>query len=136
MMDIEGLGDLIRADELKWVDLSGGNSIKVLRVSEETGSWTALHKAKAGTINPRHYHLGAGEFYMLSGSMEYRGGMAYPGDWLYEPNGAYHESTNHPEDSMYLAIVHGGIALVDDDDNILRINDWQMMKELQKQCQQ
>lgn len=134
-MEIEGFGSLIGDDELQWVDLPGGNSIKVLRVSEETGSWTSLHKAKAGTVNPRHYHLGSGEFYVLSGALDYRGGVAHAGDWLYEPNGAYHEATSHPEDTLYLALVQGGIALLDDDDNIIRINDWQMMKKIQKQNQ-
>jgi len=134
-MDVDGFGALIRADELMWVELPGGNSIKVLRVSEETGSWTALHKAKAGTINPRHRHLAPGEFYVISGALDYRAGVAYSGDWLYEPNGAVHEATSHPEDTVYLAMVHGPIAFMDDNDQISRITDWRTMKSLQDQNQ-
>ena len=41
-MEIEGFGRLVRTNDLKWIEVPGGNSIKVLRVSEETGSWSAL----------------------------------------------------------------------------------------------
>ena len=37
-MEIEGFGSLIKTDEMEWFETPGGNSLKVLRVSEETGS--------------------------------------------------------------------------------------------------
>jgi len=49
---------------------------------------------------------------MLSGVMEYRGGVSLSGDWIYEPNGAEHEQTHHPEETLHLANVHGAIAFV------------------------
>ena len=137
-MDIEGFGTLINPDDLDWIETPGGNSLKVLRVSEETGSYTALFKAEAGTTNPPHVHLGPADFYVISGVMEYRGGVSKAGDWIYEPNGAEHEATHHPEETVYLANVHGPIAFYGEpaeqggERPIVGISDWRGMKALQE----
>lgn len=136
-MDIEGFGTLVNTDDLDWVETPGGNALKVLRVSEETGSWTALFKSAAGTTNPPHIHLGPADFYVLSGVLEYRGGTARAGDWIYEPNGAEHEATHHPEETIYLANVHGAIAFYGEpaeegaERPIVAISDWRGMKAIQ-----
>ena len=136
-MDIDGFGSLVQTDELDWVAVPGGNSLKVLRVSEETGSYTALFKAEAGTVNPPHIHLGPADFYVISGVLEYRGGVARAGDWIYEPNGAEHEATSHPEETVYLANVHGAIAFYGEpaepggERPIVGLSDWRSMKAIQ-----
>jgi quercetin dioxygenase-like cupin family protein len=136
-MEIEGFGTLVNPDDIKWFETPGGNSVKVLRVSEETGSYTALFKAEKGTVNPPHIHLGPADFYVLSGVMEYRGGVSKAGDWIYEPNGAEHEATRHPEETIYLANVHGAIAFYGEASEeggerpILAISDWRGMKAIQ-----
>ncbi len=132
-MEIPSFGLLIRPDDLKWIETGGGNSLKVLRVSEETGSWSALFRAAKGTTNPPHIHLGPADFYVIEGVLEFRGGVARAGDWIYEPNGAVHEATHHPEETIYLANVHGGIALTGENQEILGISDWRAMKALQEQ---
>ena len=132
-MEIQGFGSLIRADELKWIEIPGGNSVKVLRVSEETGWWTALFRAAKGTTNPPHIHLGDAEFYVLSGVLEYRGGVARAGDWIHEPNGAEHEATHHPEETVYLSNVRGAIAFYGPDRAIVGLSDWRGMRALQRQ---
>ena len=132
-MEIPSFGLLIRPDDLKWTETAGGNSIKVLRVSEETGSWSALFRAAKGTTNPPHIHLGPADFYVIEGVLEFRGGVSRAGDWIYEPNGAVHESTHHPEETIYLANVHGGIAFTGENQEILGISDWRAMKALQDQ---
>jgi anti-sigma factor ChrR (cupin superfamily) len=121
---------LIDPDDLEWIGTGSGNAMKVLRVSQETGGWTALIKAAAGTVNARHRHLGPADFFVLSGSIEYRGGFARAGSWVYEPAGALHEATTHPEDTVYLANVHGPIAMLDDDDNVIRVSDGASMARL------
>ena len=130
MSESESVDGLVRADRLDWIDTGGGNQVKVLRVSEETGSWTALFKAAAGTTNPPHRHLGPADFYVLSGSIEYRNGRAEAGDWIYEPTGALHEATHHPEETVYLANVHGPIAYFDADGNVASVSDGSQMKAL------
>jgi anti-sigma factor ChrR (cupin superfamily) len=132
-MEIPNFGLLIRPDDLKWIETEGGNSLKVLRVSEETGSWSALFRAAKGTTNPPHIHLGPADFYVIEGVMEFRGGVSRTGDWIYEPNGAVHEATHHPEETIYLANVHGGIAFTGENQEILGISDWRAMKALQAQ---
>ena len=65
------------------------------------------------------------------GVLEYRGGVARAGDWIYEPNGAEHEATHHPEETVYLANVHGAIAFYGDDKQIVGLSDWRAMKAIQ-----
>ena len=151
-MEIDGFGTLVQTQNMKWIETPGGNSMKILRVSEESGSWSALFRAAKGTTNPPHVHLGPADFYVLSGVMEYRGGVSRAGDWIYEPNGAEHEATHHPEETVYLANVHGAIAFYGElaagahaettagargnapagqQRPIIAISDWRAMKALQ-----
>ena len=130
-MDSNPFARLIDPDELDWIETGSGNAMKVLRVSEETGSWTALIKAAAGTVNARHRHLGPADFYVISGSIEYRGGFARAGSWVYEPAGVVHEATSHPEETVYLANVHGPIAMLDEHDKVVRVSDGSSMAKLQ-----
>ena len=51
----------------------------------------------------------------------------------YEPNGAEYEATHHPEETVYLANVHGAIAFYGEDKQIVGISDWRAMKALQEQ---
>ena len=132
-MEIEGFGTLVHPDELKWIETPGGNALKVMRVSAETGSWTALFRSAKGTTNPPHIHLGPADFYVLSGVLEYRGGVARTGDWIYEPNGAEHDATHHPEETVYLANVHGAIAFYGEDKQIVGLSDWRGMQALMDQ---
>lgn len=137
-MDSGGFGELVHPDQLDWIERPGGNALKVLRVSAETGSWTALFRASAGTTNPPHVHLGPADFYVLSGTMEYRGGVARAGDWIYEPNGAEHDQTHHPEETFYLANVHGAIAFYGPTSTdgaprpIVALSDWRSMSRIQQ----
>ena len=64
-------------------------------------------------------------------SLANQSSQAGPGDWIYEPNGAVHEATHHPEETVYLANVHGAIAFTGEDGQILGISDWRAMKALQ-----
>ncbi|HEY2303384.1 MAG TPA: 2,4'-dihydroxyacetophenone dioxygenase family protein [Acidimicrobiales bacterium] len=129
-MDVNPFASLIDTEALEWIPTGSGNSLKILRVSEETGAWSALIQAKAGTVNARHRHIGPADFLVLSGSIEYRGGVAKAGCWVYEPAGAIHDATTHPEDTVYLANVHGPIAYLDDDDKITHVSDGESMRQL------
>lgn len=101
---------LIHTDKGEWIQSGDGNEFMVLRISKETGAWSALIRAKAGQVNPAHTHIGPADFYVISGALDYRGGSARAGDWLYEPAGAVHEATSHPVDTVYLANVYGPVA--------------------------
>ena len=103
----------------------------MLRTTQETGHWTVLLKCAKGSGIPRHEHLGAGEYYVIAGKMEVRGGVenggitAITGDYGYEPNGVIHDMTNFPEDSILYFTNFGPIRYIDDDDNTVGFLDWQ-----------
>ncbi|MGH7961565.1 MAG: 2,4'-dihydroxyacetophenone dioxygenase family protein [Candidatus Binatia bacterium] len=121
---------LVRTKEQPWISAGDGNEFLILRISKETGAWSALIKAKAGQVNAPHTHLGPADFYVLSGGFDYRGGSARAGDWVYEPAGAVHEATSHPEDTVYLANVYGPVAFHDGKGGFAHILDWRAVQKL------
>jgi anti-sigma factor ChrR (cupin superfamily) len=122
---------LIRTREQPWIDMGGGNQAIVLRVSKETGFFSMLIRAPAGQVNAPHTHIGAADFYVLSGGFDYRGGSARAGDWVYEPAGAVHDATTHPMDTVYLANSYGPIAFHGSDGGYSHIIDWRAIKAMQ-----
>jgi anti-sigma factor ChrR (cupin superfamily) len=120
----------INANERKWVPTGEGAWIKVLRVSPETGNWVALFKQLAGTCAPPHKHLGAAEFYVLEGCIEYRGGKAEAGYYGYEPLGAVHEKTSFPVDTIYILTSYGPLAMRDENGKLIGVMDSEMMHGL------
>jgi anti-sigma factor ChrR (cupin superfamily) len=126
----------IATRELPWRALLPGVDFKLLRTSAEIGSFTLLLRTQAGASLPRHRHLGAGEYYMVSGKMLVRGGIerggitAVAGDWGYEPLSVVHDSTEFPEASLLLFTNHGPIQFLDDKDSTVGILDWQEVQRL------
>jgi len=122
------LAALVDTNAMDWDDSGGGNALKVLWASEETGAWSALIKSAAGQVNPPHVHLGPADFFVLSGRMEYRGGVAGPGAWIYEPSGAVHDATTTPVETIYLANVRGPIAFFGPDGSIASVTNGEEMR--------
>jgi anti-sigma factor ChrR (cupin superfamily) len=122
---------LVRTNEGEWINSGGGNEFKILRISKETGAWSALIKAPAGQVNPPHTHLGPADFYVIKGGFDYRGGSAHEGDWVYEPAGAVHEATTHPVDTIYLANVYGPVAFHGKDGTFSSVLDWRAIKAME-----
>jgi anti-sigma factor ChrR (cupin superfamily) len=127
---------LIRTGEQPWIDMGGGNQVIVLRVSKETGFFSILIKAPAGQVNAPHTHIGAADFYVISGGFDYRGGSARTGDWVYEPAGAIHDATTHPMDTIYLANSYGPIAFHGKDGGYSSITDWRAIKAMAERAGQ
>jgi hypothetical protein len=125
-----------------WIPFSEGIELKVLRTSSETGAWTVLFKCAKGSAFARHEHLGAGEYLMLTGKMEVRGGVekggitAYPGDYGYEPNGVIHDSTCFVEDSTFYFTNYGPIKFIDDEDKAVMVVDWQTIRAIEAEGRQ
>ena len=131
------LGDLyVSSRELKWAPFSPGIWLKLLRVSPETGTWTVLLKCEAGSAFARHRHLAAGEYFMLSGRMELRGGAqaggvtALPGDYGYEPVSVIHDSTAFPVESEMLFTNHGAVQFLDEADQTVFVLDWEEIQRM------
>src|ERR1700724_3328742 len=121
----------VHASQEPWVQWYPGIDFKLLRATQETGHWTILVNCSKGSSIPRHEHLGAGEYYVISGKMEVRGGVenggitAIAGDYGYEPNGVIHDMTNFPEDTILYFTNFGPIRYIDDDNNTVGFLDWQ-----------
>ncbi len=127
---------LVRTGKNEWINAGDGNQFLVLRISKETGAWSALVKAPAGQVNAPHTHIGPADFYVLSGGFDYRGGSARAGDWVYEAAGTVHEATTHPMDTVYLANVYGPVAFHDGKGGFAGILDWRAVQAMVDKAKQ
>jgi anti-sigma factor ChrR (cupin superfamily) len=120
---------LVRTTEQEWLPFCPGITFKLLRASTETGAWTVLFHADAGSGFDRHKHLGYAEYYLISGRMEIRGGDAnggytvIPGDYGFEANGMMHDWTNFPEESVFYFTNYGPLGFLDDNDQVVHVFD-------------
>jgi anti-sigma factor ChrR (cupin superfamily) len=133
-----GLGDIyIDTKARPWLSFSPGIDFKELRTSQETGAWSVLFKCAGGSSFARHEHLAAGEYLMVSGKMELRGGTerggvtARSGDYGYEANGTFHDETNFPEESILYFTNFGPIRFVDDEDKTVFVLDYKALREVE-----
>src|SRR2546421_6212871 len=90
----------------------GGGRRKLLHVSPELGSWTAMFDLPKGSSVASHIHVGPGEYLLTRGKVEVRGGDATGGvtstapSYGYEASGARHDKTLSLEDSeVYMTFV-------------------------------
>ena len=130
-MSIDTMSDiLVKTTDLPWVPLAEGIDYRMLRTSAETGTWTVLLRAQAGSSFAKHKHLGPGEYFMIKGRMEYRAGCAVAGDYGYEPLDSVHEETKFPEYSELYFSNHGAVVFLDEDDNVTSILDHSTIMQL------
>ena len=126
--------------EMPWLEFGAGIDFKVLRTSQETGSWSVLFRCAKGSSFRPHRHLGGGEYLMLKGTMEVRGGKAKggitakAGDYGYEPNGVLHDETYFAEDTELYFTNHGAIQFLTDDLEPDFVLDYAMLEELNKKA--
>jgi hypothetical protein len=121
---------------LPWLtfEASPDVGIKILRVSEETGTSSAIVRHN-GVAAP-HYHLAAADFMVLSGRIGYRAGPPEgygAGVWFFEPAGARHEATQRigDEDLIYTANGYGPLQFDDGPDTpITTVVSWMTFKEM------
>jgi ChrR Cupin-like domain len=118
-----------QASRIDWIPLFDGISFKPLRVSDETGTWTVIFRCQAGSSFAPHYHLSPGEYYMVSGKMDYRAGVAVAGDYGYEPVGAFHENTHFLEPTDIYFTNFGPLGFVDADKRISLLFDHVYVRE-------
>lgn len=104
---------------------------KLLRMSDETGPWTALLKLGPESVFARHRHKGAIDFYTIKGQVGYRNGVALEGDYAYEPLGVLHEATTTTEETILFTQFYGPVEFIDEHDNLVMILDWAWVKQQQ-----
>lgn len=116
--------------DLNWAPVVPGIDLKRLFTSPETGRWTVLFRCQAGSFIPRHKHLGAGEYFVLKGRMDYRMGTALAGVYGYEPIGAVHDMTSFPEYTELLFTNFGPVLFLNEDDSIASVLDYELVNKL------
>ena len=122
---------LLQCDDLAWQEMGDGVGIKILRVSEETGQWTALIRMDAGATFAAHKHLGAADGYILKGCLEYRVGTAPAGSFLYEPLGAVHDATTCAEETLIYFNAYGPIVFHAEDGSVAQILSYETALAMQ-----
>jgi anti-sigma factor ChrR (cupin superfamily) len=120
----------VDTNTLDWTELSEGIAFKVLRLSQETGTWTVIFRCQPGSTFAPHLHLGAGEYYVIKGRMDYRAGTANSGGYGYEPLGVFHEKTVFPEYTELYFTNHGPVAFVDEQKNITSVLDVRFFQDI------
>lgn len=114
---------LVDCTTLPWVPLADGIDFRLLNTSKESGRWTVIFRAQAGSSFGIHRHLAAGEYYVLTGRMTYRMGEAKAGTYGYEPLDAIHELTSFPEYTELLFTNYGPVAFLGEDGSVETILD-------------
>ena len=79
-------------DDLPFVDIGGGNLLKVIRVDEAEGLWIVENVFQSGFAVQTHRHTGPVFGYTTSGAWKYReyDYVNREGSFLYEPAGSVH----------------------------------------------
>jgi quercetin dioxygenase-like cupin family protein len=82
----------VGADELPFVDIGGGNKLKVIQVKEREGLWIVENIFMAGFEVQKHRHTGPVWGYTTSGAWKYKeyDYVNRAGSFLYEPAGSVH----------------------------------------------
>ena len=82
----------VGADELPFVDIGGGNLLKVIQVKEREGLWIVENVFMSGFEVQRHRHTGPVWGYTTSGAWKYKeyDYVNRAGSFLYEPAGSVH----------------------------------------------
>lgn len=114
---------LIEPQARPWTPLADGIDFRLLFTSAETGRWTMLMRCQPGSSLAAHRHLGAGEYFVVKGRMDYRMGSAAEGSYGYEPIGAVHDLTSFPIYTELLFTNHGPIAFLDGEGGVAAIVD-------------
>ncbi|GAH38963.1 unnamed protein product, partial [marine sediment metagenome] len=111
--------------------LGPGFGIQVLRTDERTGHFTVMIRAEAGSVLPRHKHLGAAEIYILSGKgVHPQTGAFSTGDYIFEEEGAIHDEVHFAETCDMLMVNYGPSAFLTPDNQPTYRMDIPMLKGL------
>lgn len=113
-----------------------GANWKLLHVSPESGSWTAAFFYPKGSSVPSHIHVGPGEYFMLRGKLEVRGGDMTGGVtatapcYGYEATGARHDVTLFLEDTEVYMRFQGPLQMIDNLGNAIGVFGWEEVQNL------
>jgi 2,4'-dihydroxyacetophenone dioxygenase len=115
----------IGADELPFVELGGGNKLKVIQVREAEGLWIIENIFQKGfTVQP-HRHTGPVFGYTVSGAWKYKEYeyVNRAGSFLYEPAGSVHTLECIEDDTRVWFQMYGVNLNLDAEGNVDSVAD-------------
>lgn len=112
---------------LPWIAIKEvpGMSLKTMRASAETGSYSVIVKLDAGSKMPAAVYLSGMDLTLLSGQITYRQddqeSRLIPGTWGYISANSKVAEMRADEESEFLANFYGAVAFLDDQQSIASI---------------
>jgi quercetin dioxygenase-like cupin family protein len=115
----------IGVDDLPFVDIGGGNKLKVLQVDERQGLWIVENIFQSGFAVQTHKHTGPVYGYTTSGAWKYAeyDYVNRAGSFLFEPAGSVHTLTCVEDDTRVWFQMYGANLNLDADGNVESVFD-------------
>jgi 2,4'-dihydroxyacetophenone dioxygenase len=115
----------IGANDLPFVDIGGGNLLKVLRVDSGEGLWIVENVFQAGFDVQTHRHTGPVFGYTTTGAWKYKeyDYVNRSGSFLYEPAGSVHTLTVLEDDTRAWFHMYGANLNLREDGTVDSITD-------------
>lgn len=112
-------------DDLPFVDIGGGNLLKVIRVDAAEGLWIVENVFQRGFAVQTHRHTGPVFGYTTSGAWHYReyDYVNRAGSFLYEPAGSVHTLEVLEDDTQVWFHMYGANLNLRDDGSVESITD-------------
>ena len=119
------------ADEIPFVDMGGGNLLKVLHVKRGEGLWIVENILQAGFEVERHRHTGPVWGYTRSGAWKYKeyDYVNRAGSFLYEPAGSIHTLQCLEDNTQVWFHMYGANINLDENEEVSSILDSQVLLE-------
>lgn len=113
------------AAELPFVDIGGGNKMKVIMIDEGQGLWVIENIFQAGFEVMTHKHTGPVYGYTVSGAWKYKeyDYVNRAGSFLFEPAGSIHTLQCIEDDTQVWFQMYGSNLNLDADGNIASVSD-------------
>lgn len=123
----------LNSNDMPWVTQAPGIEMKVLRVSDDFGTWVVMNRLEPGTTLPTHRHSGGVTAYTVSGTWRYleHDFVATAGSMVREPAGSAHTLTvdkDASEPAIIFFVIEGGLTHIGPDGTIWGISDAQTEK--------
>lgn len=111
--------------EIPFVDMGGGNQIRVLQVREKESLWIIENVFQAGFEVMTHRHTGPVWGYTKSGAWKYKeyDYVNRADSFLYEPANSVHTLQCIENDTRVLFHMYGMNLNLDDEGNIVSVSD-------------
>ena len=113
------------ADDLPFVDIGGGNKLKVIHVDESIGLWIVENVFHAGFEVQKHRHTGPVYAYTTSGAWKYKeyDYVNRAGSYLFEPAGSEHSLRCVEDDTRVWFQMYGVNLNLAEDGSIESVSD-------------